>query len=70
MGTVVNLFSRRQVDDDGVEQPPTAVPKESTLDVDALTIAYNKKKERMNEDRKQNNNNVTRSYRLHKKPKG
>ena len=67
MSNVINLFSRRQVDDDGVEQPPTAVPKESTLDVPALTDAYNKKQERMNDARKQNNNSVTQSYRL-KKP--
>jgi hypothetical protein len=70
MSNVINLFSRRKVDDDGVEQPPTAAPKESTLDIPALTNAYNKKKERMNEDRKQSNASVTRSYRLHKKPKG
>lgn len=67
MSNVINLFSRRQVDDDGVEQPPTVAPKESTLDVPALTDAYNKKKERMNDARKQNNNSVTQSYRL-KKP--
>ena len=67
MGSVVNLFSRRQVDDDGVEQPPTTVPKESTLDMTALTDEYNKKKERMNDARKQNNNSVTQYYRL-KKP--
>jgi hypothetical protein len=67
MGTVVNLFSRRQVDDGGVEELPSAIPKESTLDIDALTTAYNKKKERMNDARKQSNNSVTQSYRL-KKP--
>jgi hypothetical protein len=65
--TVINLFSRRQVDDDGAEQSVPPVTQESTLDMTALTDAYNKKKERMNDARKQNNNSVTRSYRL-KKP--
>ena len=66
--TVINLFSRRKLDDDGADNPALVTAGESTLDMLALTDAYNKKKERMNDARKQNNSSVTRSYGL-KKPK-
>jgi hypothetical protein len=70
MGSVVNLFSRRRLDDNGTEQPqsaPDTPPQESTLDVDALTQSYNRNQERQREERKKNNASVTRSYKLARK---